>query len=212
MDKNQETFETWNKMASLYEEKFMDLDLYNESYDFFCNSIKKQNARILDVGCGPGNISRYILAKHPDFRIEGIDISANMVELAKKNNPNAHFSVKDIRNITQLNKNFDGIICGFCLPFLSEEESKKLISDSFNLLTEDGILYISFMEGDPAQSDFKSNNFGDRVYFYYHNLDSFNSLLFKERFEEPKIFRVNYSKTAEISEIHTIVITKKKQS
>lgn len=29
----QETFETWNKIAGLYEEKFMDLDLYNQSYD-----------------------------------------------------------------------------------------------------------------------------------------------------------------------------------
>lgn len=28
-----ETFEIWNKVASLYQEKFMNLDLYNDSYD-----------------------------------------------------------------------------------------------------------------------------------------------------------------------------------
>ena len=34
MDKYEETFATWNKMASMYQEKFMELEIYNESYDF----------------------------------------------------------------------------------------------------------------------------------------------------------------------------------
>ena len=28
-----ETFETWNKVAALYQDKFMDLDLYNDTYE-----------------------------------------------------------------------------------------------------------------------------------------------------------------------------------
>ena len=36
MDKYQQTFETWNKIATIYQDKFMDLKLYDESYDFFC--------------------------------------------------------------------------------------------------------------------------------------------------------------------------------
>ena len=80
MDKYEETFETWDKVAYLYQEKFMDLDLYNETYDFICNSILKDNARILDVGCGPGNITKYLLSKRPDFDILGIDISPNMID------------------------------------------------------------------------------------------------------------------------------------
>jgi hypothetical protein len=31
MDRYKETFETWNKVASLYQDKFMELDLYNDS-------------------------------------------------------------------------------------------------------------------------------------------------------------------------------------
>ena len=58
MDRYKETFETWNKMASLYQERFMDLDLYNETYDFICNAVVKEKAKILEIGCGPGNISR----------------------------------------------------------------------------------------------------------------------------------------------------------
>ncbi|QLH47516.1 MAG: hypothetical protein HWD58_18970 [Bacteroidota bacterium] len=49
MDKYQETLNTWNKIASIYEEKFMDLDIYNETYDTICTSEVKQNAKILEV-------------------------------------------------------------------------------------------------------------------------------------------------------------------
>ncbi|WP_236010765.1 hypothetical protein [Flavobacterium chungangense] len=44
MDRYKETFETWNKIAKLYEDKFMNLNIYDETYDFFCsflNIIKK---------------------------------------------------------------------------------------------------------------------------------------------------------------------------
>ncbi|MFN8864488.1 MAG: class I SAM-dependent methyltransferase [Flavobacteriales bacterium] len=87
MNKYEETFETWNNIASLYQDKFMGLDLYNETYDFICNTIDKPHAKVLEIGCGPGNITKYLLSKRPDFDIFGIDIAPNMVELARQNNP-----------------------------------------------------------------------------------------------------------------------------
>lgn len=38
MDTYQETLKTWHKPASLYQDRFMDLDLYNETYDFVCQT------------------------------------------------------------------------------------------------------------------------------------------------------------------------------
>ena len=88
MDRYKETFETWNKVASLYQEKFMKLDFYNETYNFICNSIIKDSAKLLEIGCGPGNITKYLLTQRPDFNIYGIDIAPNMIELAKKKQSN----------------------------------------------------------------------------------------------------------------------------
>jgi len=34
-----ESSKTWNKVAALYQDKFMDLDLYNGTYDFICSSL-----------------------------------------------------------------------------------------------------------------------------------------------------------------------------
>ena len=107
MDRYKETFETWNKVASLYQDKFMDLDLYNNTYDFICNSITRKNARILEIGCGPGNITKYLLSKRPDFDIYGIDIAPKMIELAKKNNPSASFEIMDIRQIDEIKTKYE---------------------------------------------------------------------------------------------------------
>ena len=53
-DSYSETFKTWDKVASLYQDKFMNLDLYNDTYDFFCSSLPKPNSKILEIGCEPG--------------------------------------------------------------------------------------------------------------------------------------------------------------
>ena len=111
MDSYQITYQTWNKVASLYQDRFMDLSTYNDTYDKFCDLIKKQNPAVFEIGCGPGNITRYLLMKRPDFRMEAIDVAPGMIELAKKNNPKAHFRVMDCRQIGTLSKKFDAIVC-----------------------------------------------------------------------------------------------------
>lgn len=210
MDKYKETFQTWNKVASLYQEKFMDLDLYNESYDFICDSVLKSNAKILDVGCGPGNISKYLLAKRPDFDILGIDVAPNMIELAKKNNPSAEFLVMDSRNSNEIESKFDAIVCGFCLPYLSESDTEKLVQDCYNLLNENGLLYISFVDGEPNKSGFQSSSSGDRVFFHFHDLKELQKQLKNSGFEKQNVIKVEYPKSENEVETHTIVISFKK--
>lgn len=212
MDKYKETFETWNKVASLYQDRFMDLDLYNDTYDFICNSVIKLKANILEIGCGPGNITKYLLAKRPDFNIFGIDIASNMIELAKKNNPKASFAVMDSREICMLETKYDAIVCGFCLPYLSETDSQKLLFDANNLLHENGFLYLSFVEGDQKNSGFRSGSTGDRSYFYYHDLNQLKSRLLKNSFEDLKIFKIEYKKSEKEQDIHTIITARRKIS
>ena len=205
-----ETFETWNKVASLYQSEFMNLDLYNDSYDIICDSLTEANSKILDVGCGPGNITKYLLSKRPDLNILGIDISPNMIDLAKANNPTANFEVLDIRQMDEVNAKFDGIVCGFCLPYLSPTDGLKLIFDCYNLLNDDGLLYISFVEGNPVNSGFQNSSCGDRTYFYYHNLADLKVTLTKNNFNDIQSIIVEYRKSECEIELHTIITAKKK--
>ena len=209
MDKYQETFRTWNNIASLYEEKFMDLDIYNETYDLICASAKK-GAALLDVGCGPGNITKYLLSKRPDFSIHGIDIAPNMITLARKNNPLASFEVMDCREIATLSTSFDGIIGGFCMPYMSEAESGKFIKDCHHLLKASGLLYLSFVEGDAANSGYKTGKDSERVYFYYHNLEVVKDKLIQAGFQDIQVWKVEYGKPETPKDTHTIITTFKK--
>jgi ubiquinone/menaquinone biosynthesis C-methylase UbiE len=208
----EETFSTWNKIASLYQEKFMDLDLYNQTYDTFCQLIKPRYAELLEIGCGPGNITKHLLKQRTDFNIYGIDIAPNMIELARLNNSKAQFEVMDAREISTLKRSFDGLVCGFCLPYLSHDDGEKLIQDSSNLLNENGILYISFVEGDPELSNFQVGSSGDRTYFYFYRLKTLKAVLAKYKLRELETIHVNYPKTNGEIDIHTIVIAQKNDS
>lgn len=207
MDRYKETFETWNQIAGLYEEKFMNLSLYNETYDFFSDLLEDEN-KVFEIGCGPGNITKYLLSKKPNLKITGIDVAPKMIELARINNPSANFEVMDTRKLNELKEKFDAIMCGFCLPYLSESDCSKLIKDSNQILHKNGILYLSFVEGNASKSGFISGSTGNRTYFYYHSLEEIKNQLFKNHFEILKSFEVQYPKNDEF-EIHTIIIAKK---
>jgi cyclopropane fatty-acyl-phospholipid synthase-like methyltransferase len=210
MDTYKETAETWNEIAQLYQDTFMHLDLYDGSYDLFCQGIEKSNANILEIGCGPGNISKYLISKQPNYSILGIDVAPNMIALAQKNNPTAIFKVMDCRKINELPKTYDGIIAGFCLPYLSPEDACKLISDSYNLLNQNGLIYISFVEGDPSKSGFQTGSGGHRSYFYFHQLNQLEKQLIDCHFHEIEVLRVAYKKSELEEEFHTILLAKKK--
>lgn len=204
-----ETHATWNKLAELYQEKFMDIDLYNDTYDAMCAGLPKIKSTLLDLGCGPGNITRYLRTQRPDFQITGIDISPNMIALAQKNNPGATFFTLDCRDIHTLTTPFDGIICGFCLPYLNHNDAQKLIADCYSLLNTEGLLYISFVEGNADASEFQVAGSGDRTFFYFYNLNEIMNTLKQYHFDEVVTYNKSYTKENAASEMHTIVIVRK---
>lgn len=207
-DRYEITFETWNKVAELYQEKFMDMDLYNKSYDLFCELILNPNAKVLDIGCGPGNITKYLLSKKPGWKILGIDVAAQMISLAKVNNPTADFEVVDIRNIDHLADNFDGLVAGFCIPYLSKPDCSKFISDCTLRLQNDGIFYLSFVEGDHEMSGYKTGSSGDKAYFYYYEETWLLRELEAQDFKLIRVLQTDYP-TGQTSEIHKMILAKK---
>lgn len=211
MNNYKATFETWNEVASMYQDKFMHMDLYNDTYDIFCGLIKKINPKIFEIGCGPGNITKYILEKRPDFKIEGIDAAPNMIKLAKENIPAADFKIMDCREIDKLTSKFDGIMCGFCMPYLSKKDCLKLIKDCSSLLNNGGILYFSVIANEYSKSDYETSSDGQhKMFVYYHQEDYLSEALTENNFESVELIRKNYPKSDGTVQVNMIVIAKKK--
>jgi trans-aconitate methyltransferase len=208
MDLGKAAADIFNKYASDYQTKFMNVDLYADSLNFFCDGIKKQNPDVLELACGPGNITKYILDKRPDLKIFATDLAPNMIGLAKQNNPSAEFAVMDCREIKNLNKRFGAVMCGFCLPYLSKEEALQLISDSAELLDHDGVIYISTMEDDNSKSGFKKGSKGDEIFMNYHEEGYLRSALEKNNFEIVFTDRKNSTSNNE-AVVDLILIAKK---
>jgi 2-polyprenyl-3-methyl-5-hydroxy-6-metoxy-1,4-benzoquinol methylase len=213
MDKAKSSISIFNEKAKQYQDKYMDQSLYHKGFDFFCQQIIKRDATVLEVGCGPGNITKYLLQQRPTLSITAIDLSENMLELARENNPAAHFIKLDCRNILNLQKKFDGIMCGFCLPYLSKDEAGQFISDASALLNLNGILYISTMEGDYSKSGYQGSKDGssEQMYIYYHQENYLSAALVKNGFSILNLTRQKFPE-ADGSETIDLVIIAIKQN
>ena len=193
-DKNILSVETYNNSAKNYQDKFMEMDLYNDTFNQFCDLIKVDNAKIFEIACGPGNVTKYLKAINPKFQIKGIDLATKMIELAKINNTDVDFEIMDCRKIDKIKETFDAIMCGFCMPYLSKDECSKLIQDSANLLKTAGLFYLSTMEDDYEKSGYETTSFSgkSKVYIHYHQADFLEKQLNNSGFKIIDLVRKDY--------------------
>jgi len=168
--------EVFNKLAELYQSKLMDVSEYASELDNFIRLLPHHHS-ILEIACGPGNLTKYVLDNTEDAKLLGIDLAPKMIELARQNCPKADFQVMDCRLISSLQQMFDGIIVGFCLPYLDKTEAGKLIEDVSNLMNEGGTIYLSTIEGSYTNSGLKKTSTGEEVFMHYYELGDIESWL-----------------------------------
>lgn len=98
-------------------------------------------AKALDVGCGPGNSTAVLKARFPKARVIGADFSENMVETAKKDNPELEFIRCDISaDIDSLPHDFDIVFSNACLQWVPDHPS--LLPQLMSLLKPGGFLAV----------------------------------------------------------------------
>jgi cyclopropane fatty-acyl-phospholipid synthase-like methyltransferase len=208
MDKTQASIRVFDYFAKAYQEKFMDVSLYEKALDLLCRSLKPE-AEILELACGPGNVTRYLLSKRPDLHILGTDLAPNMLDLARSNNPTAQFQLMDCRDLNKLKMKFDGIICAFGLPYLSKEEAVKFIFDAGKILSPDGFLFLSTMEDNYEKSGWQKPSSGEEglsAYIHFHQADYLVGALEEGSFEIIDMQRVKSPEQEEKTENDLLII------
>ena len=200
------TQQTWDTLADWYENNFLDEPLYHFSYDLLCERLVTKNSQILELGCGPGNISKYLLSKRPDFKITCTDYSDNMLRLVKKNCPNVSVKKMDINALASIEQQFHGIVAGFCLPYLSMPEVETFLRHATDKLLPGGQLYISFIVGDYEKSGLKTNSSGQQALQYYYSVEYLREKLIDLSFKKLAVLPMTHLRAGKKPEQQNVLI------
>lgn len=144
--------------------------------DFIKSHSKKMN--LLEIGCSIGELCN--LLGNDGYKVSGIDLDSDQIEIAKnnfKNNNNVSFHVENMNNIDILFKDefFDTVLClGNTLVHLdSEKEIKNFLGKVYQRLTNGGVFIGQIVNYDKIFSK-NINSFPDI---------SDNSFVFSRRYD-----------------------------
>lgn len=100
----------------------------------------EKGSKILDIGTGTGILISYLLEKLP-AKLVGVDISENMIEVARKKykNEDVKFVVSDIMNFNE--DKYDYIFIYSAYPHFKNKEN--LFEHLYKLLNENGKVIIA---------------------------------------------------------------------
>lgn len=161
--KKQQTVDTYNKSASSLAEKFDSIGARAENIDEAFSFITKANPKVLEIGCANGRDAKEILKHTSDYL--GIDISEELIRIAKQNMPKAKFEVADIENY-DFPQSVDTILAFASLIHSDKENLKAILDKVYSSLNEGGIIYISMKQGKYKKLT-QEDKFGIRTYYYY---------------------------------------------
>lgn len=168
---------TFNRLADRYAEKYFHLDMYDPYLERFVKRIDSQGASVLDVACGPGNVSAYLAKVRPDLKLIGIDLAEGMVKQARLRVPSAEFLVKDCRHIGELEHVFDASAFAFGLSYLTDDDAIRFFGSLNATLADTAMLYLSTITGEPTWSGFETASSGDKVYMTYRSVGDVVSMV-----------------------------------
>ena len=141
IDTKDKTKQHFDETASYYNNS-SDGKFVEPMYEVIVGEIEKlESGRILDVGCGNGNLFTYLSERK--YELTGIDFSANMIMEAEKNCRHATFMVADAEKLPFEDGSFDIIVCNASFHHYIHPDT--VLNEMHRVLKNGGKLLI----GDP---------------------------------------------------------------
>tara|TARA_S200000501_G_scaffold25034_1_gene21621 strand:- start:1273 stop:2049 length:777 start_codon:yes stop_codon:yes gene_type:complete len=151
----------FSKYAPFYDLLYEDKD-YKAEAQFIVDLIKDfkgdKKLTLLDAGCGTG-IHAIELSKF-GYKLEGSDISNEMIEIAREKVKKTNFPVKfhneSFQTLNNIKGSFDVILCMFSsINYLTNLEDLDIFfRNVFSLLKKDGIFIFDFWNGEAVEKEF----------------------------------------------------------
>jgi ubiquinone/menaquinone biosynthesis C-methylase UbiE len=97
---------------------------------------------IADVGCGPGHVTRFLAARHPD--VTGIDLSPGMIAAARARAPELTFTVGSMLELPAGDAAWAGAVALYSIIHLTAAERATACREFARTIRPGGWLLVAF--------------------------------------------------------------------
>ena len=160
----QKTIDSYNENANDFAKKFDALDARSEDIKYVFSLVSKPHPSVLEIGCGNGRDAEEIIKKTINYI--GIDISKNLLDIARTKVPCAKFYLEDIETFS-FSHSIDIIFAFASLLHISKDSLRIILVKAYTALNEGGIMYISLKYADVYSEVIKEDEFGIREFLLY---------------------------------------------
>ena len=140
---------SYDRVAEEYAERIFD-ELRHKSLDRALLARFAEETRglgpVCDLGCGPGHVARHLHGL--GVEVFGIDLSAGMVEQARRLNPQIEFLQGDMLSLDADDEAWGGIVAFYSIIHVPPEEVPRALRELWRVLKAGGVLLLSFHVGE----------------------------------------------------------------
>jgi SAM-dependent methyltransferase len=140
---------SYDQVAADYAERFKD-EMDDKPFDREClNRLAREVGTlgpICDLGCGPGQIARYLHRQGADTL--GVDISPRMIAEAQRLNPDIPFHQGDMLSLPDADNSWGGIAAFYCIIHIPRERVVDALCEMKRVLKPSGLLLVTFHIGE----------------------------------------------------------------
>ena len=140
--------DSYDRVAEEYARRIFD-ELQHKPFDRqlldrFAARIPK-NGQVCDMGCGPGQIARYLHRQGADTL--GVDLSPRMVAEAQRLNPDILFHQGDMLALPDEDNSWGGIAAFYCIIHIPRPQIVDALREMKRVLKPGGVLLVTFHIG-----------------------------------------------------------------
>ena len=161
----------YSNLSSVYETMYQSFINYEEEFSFYYNILLKYGCKsVLEIGCGSGHLAKQFV--NTNFQYVGIDLSEDMLTLARKNNAASTFVQADMRNFILATKTDAAIITGRTISYLvTNMDLINCFNAIYKNIHEDAVLCFDCIDAnkfipqiDSTKKIIHEANFNDSIY------------------------------------------------
>lgn len=145
----EEVREGYDHVAAAYHQRFRD-ELDSKPFDQeWLNGFGKMlvpGARVVEVGCADGHVADYLYQQ--GIRLEGLDLSPEMLAVARTAYPHLSFRYGDILDLPYEDNCLDAIVSFYSIVNLDSDDCRAAFLEFERVLRPRGRMTMAFHVGD----------------------------------------------------------------